>query len=545
MQQQPQSFDFGKIKSFARRRWRWFFVPFIVLLIATAIITTLWPRKYPARCIIFIGATIEQEQIDREAQRYSRHEEVAQDKLERLKAEMLADGNLRELILGGENSARIQGLADNIDTTDLLAVEKKIKRMREKEVTFRMLGNEFIEISYSGKTPQIAQAVLSELFSKFREQQLRESKAGYQEASRIRNQRLRDLKQQIDDAGNQLREFREKNADRLLVTDADDLINQLEETKARLKEIEGELQGKGDKRVFLNERLQDTPEERERSKSYRKSTRRTAFEQASSELEIQLLMLKDQYTEDHPRMKKLQEQINKLKDEMKNEPEELVQREMEKNEAYQKYREQKSDVDIDIMTLEAEQQAKTEIRKQFEDKLSAIPRLKEQEERYVRTMQTYRVSHEEAIKAKEEADKRYTLAEQDKINAFQLRGGVHASPLPDPKATFQVFFGFLFLTLVLSAASVGLREITDQSLKTVDEARDFLALPSLGIVPVIVTPKDRRRKRTVRIILAVAAVLLIAGAIALILTSESFREDVVKAWNWLSDLWDRLTQFIS
>ena len=92
-----------------------------------------------------------------------------------------------------------------------------------------------------------------------------------------------------------------------------------------------------------------------------------------------------------------------------------------------------------MMELEAEQKVKTEQRLQLEDAIGVVPRLKEQEERYSRTISTMSASLEDAIKAKEEAEVRCTLAEQDKIYVYQMRGGVKASPEPDTRLRDLLF----------------------------------------------------------------------------------------------------------
>jgi ferric-dicitrate binding protein FerR (iron transport regulator) len=53
-------------------------------------------------------------------------------------------------------------------------------------------------------------------------------------------------------------------------------------------------------------------------------------------------------------------------------------------------------------------------------------------------------------------------------------------------------------------------EYIDQSFTAVDEARDFLRIPSLGVIPTITTRRDRRRRRAYRVL----SVMLMAGIIA-------------------------------
>ena len=122
--QQSTQFDISKITGFIKRRWKWFLVPFITGLIGTIVLAEAWPwRKYPATCIIDIGATVEEKDIDRELHRYGTLRETnAKDKLEELRSVMLSDERIRDLLVGGRTVGRIEGLAARIDSGDPVAV---------------------------------------------------------------------------------------------------------------------------------------------------------------------------------------------------------------------------------------------------------------------------------------------------------------------------------------------------------------------------------------------------------------------------------------
>lgn len=103
-------------------------------------------------------------------------------------------------------------------------------------------------------------------------------------------------------------------------------MQKLQETRARLFEIVGEVMVKRARREFLNERLQDTPTK------VQWSARREKFEEAIADLEVQLLTSDD--PEDQSRTKKLKDRIARLKEALRTDQKDQPAAQQEPNEAY-------------------------------------------------------------------------------------------------------------------------------------------------------------------------------------------------------------------
>jgi capsular polysaccharide biosynthesis protein len=103
-------------------------------------------------------------------------------------------------------------------------------------------------------------------------------------------------------------------------------------------------------------------------------------------------------------------------------------------------------------------------------------------------------------------------------------------PVKDTKIKIVVLG--LMLGLLTGAGLVGLIEYLDQTFKTIDDAREYLGLTALGVIPAIYTPRDHRRKLWFRVLAVSSAVFVVGVAVAIYLTVPATREYLNMAWMW-------------
>ena len=534
MEHASQKLDLGKYKTmFLRRKW-WGIVPFVALSLATAFTALYWPKKYAAECLLYFGATVQEEEMDPFYKRTPvgmTSEDIAEQKLEQVRNRMLTYNNIKDLIVGSETSEPVRGLADDIDVNDPIELENKYDEIRTS-VYIRLVGTEYIRMYYLGNTPKIALSVVSELVGKFLNSWIGQMQSAHQEVLTQRSVDVENLKRALDQADEKLRQFREQNSKELIMH-PNFLAQSYEETKTRLSAIDAEIAAKRQKLDFLVERIQETPANRETSVTFRRSVKKERLEEEIAEIDIQRLLMKDLYTADHPRVKRFDEQKKLLEDEYERATDERTDIVMEPHPIYDKLREQQSDVELDLRMLEGERAAKQALRAQLESDIDRVPRLQEQESIYEREILSLRDLYTEARKALQEARRRADLAQTNRLNAFQ-RVFQRASPRPDPSMMIKIAIMGMFVSFTLAVAAVIGREYLDQSFTTVDEARDFLRIPSLGIVPVIVTRRDARRRRWHAAIGIATALLIVGAGVAAYFTVEEVKDVLDKAFASLS-----------
>jgi len=473
--------------------------------------------------MLYIGATPAEEEV---ATRIDR-ESMAQNKLQDIRNRMLAYNNIRQLIVGSTTSEPIRGLAEGINVTDEVEIEKLYDEIRS-EVSITLEGHEYILVRYRGKTPQIALSVVSELVDKFLDSWIGTVKSGHLEALERRNEELESLRRRLDTADKKLRQFREQHTKELLTRDPGSLVKSLGKLKERLSEIEWELISKKRKREYLKERLQETPSTKEMSSKYERSVMKLKLEEGIADLKIGLLLMRDKYTPDHPQIKKREIELELLETEREKTQDERTEVTFEANPIYDKFHEAENDVELEIQMLESERASNQALQTELEAEIGKLPLLQERMAKYEREIEGLRLLYSGARQTKADAERRFELARFARINSFQ-KLTIRSSPKPDYSNILKCLGVGLFLTIATAAGAMVGAEYLDQSFTSVDEARDFLRIPSLGVVPVIVTPKDIRRRKILRWI-ACVTVLVLAGAIIVAGVSIPEVREEVGAW---------------
>ncbi|HUT35619.1 MAG TPA: hypothetical protein VNE39_19170 [Planctomycetota bacterium] len=88
----------------------------------------------------------------------------------------------------------------------------------------------------------------------------------------------------------------------------------------------------------------------------------------------------------------------------------------------------------------------------------------------------------------------------------------------------------VMLGLLVGAALIGLVEYLDQTFKSIDDTRDYLGIPALGVIPAIFTPRDHRRKLLFRVLAISSAVFVVGMGVAIYLTVPEIRSYLDMGW---------------
>jgi len=542
MEQSLKKIDFSRYTSILWRRKWWAIIPLFVLIIATVIAALAMERRYAAMATIYIGSTVQEEDADPSVQRLNR-ERLAEEKIEELRNRMLKYDNFMAIAGVSEDPERrvffVDGAARGYDVKNSLLDRERFYQEAMKNTQITKQGHTYVQVTYFGQTPDIAEKVVVTLVDLFINEMVGVVKDAYEDTLRRRQQEVNDLSARLNAADEDLRRYRQQHAEELLLRDADHLTKNLEEATFRLGEIEAELQAHRRKSTFLAERLQEITPQRETSVTFRRSVKRVKLDENIAELEVSMLLMSDQFTDDHPRIRRMQAQIDLLRAEREREEDERTDIVIEPNPVYDKLREEKMDVDLEIQMLESERVALTEQRDRLERDIRRIPLILEQEEKYRRTIDALAENYRSALRAQSEAQLKADLARVAQINAFR-REFVHKSRRPDLSRMFKVAaLGVFFSVGIALAAAVG-AELLDQSFATVDDAREFLRIPSLGVVPVISTQQDTRRRRIRLTIILATAIVILAAVVVACTQIEALGEQATKIYGWFAERLDGL-----
>ncbi|NQT85845.1 hypothetical protein HQ560_03715 [bacterium] len=95
------------------------------------------------------------------------------------------------------------------------------------------------------------------------------------------------------------------------------------------------------------------------------------------------------------------------------------------------------------------------------------------------------------------------------------------------------------LGLMVGVGLTALVEYLDQTFKTIDDARLALGIPALGVVPLIFTPRDYRRRLWFRALATSSAVFVVGVGVAIYLMVPATQDNLALGWEEFKTLMER------
>jgi uncharacterized protein involved in exopolysaccharide biosynthesis len=497
MEQEAQKVDIARYWSVIRRRFGWGAMTAAVLLAATMLIVGLLPKRFTADCLLQIESETEDLMVGSRPQ--AQKEKIA-SVVARTKAIMMARTAAEQVI-------RDTGLVPRERSNDQRAIDLVYKRLY-REVRVEPVGERLVQISYTGSSYQQAEAVLDGLLARFRERVLLEKRRDYRDTWGRNKEEVRQLLSQMEDAGKRYHEFLRQNQEQLPDSKVMKL-QELKELRTRYNEAVRKIEASKEKRDFWDEVMQALPEILPRRLVA--ETRDIIRDRLQTELataRISLVAVRQRYTDDHPLVKMISQQVEMLQEEvMKATQEEGTP--YERNPDYDKARQQRFEAQVDLDTYTSERdeiQKRTQV---LDAQLALMPQVQVRADELNREIDTADKLYKEARKREQEARERWQLI-MSEGGYFTDMSPPRAPQTPETTRTVQIMIAGIILSLVGGLGAMFGVEYIDQSFTAVDEARDFLRIPSLGVIPTITTRRDRRRRRAYRVL----SVMLMAGIIA-------------------------------
>lgn len=398
-----------------------------------------------------------------------------------------------------------------------VGVENLINTMRSHTaVNSRKGAYDLFEITFRDEQPQRAKAVNETMANMFIEDNL-EAVRRHQNASLVFiDAQLEDYKQRLEESEENLRKFKEANLGEMPSQENTVLIgmekHQIELEKIRLALREAHLEEEAIRKQLSEEKPMVVSV----------STQNGASTLEALQAKLANLMVR--YTEQHPEVIQTISDIERLKKQPKASevPKESSDSTISTiNPTYQKLREALMQVTRRISTLKDREQHYEKKIKGYNQKVLAVP-AKEQE--LARLTRDYNVNNgiyqlllqrqAEARVARDldisQRGDRFTVLEPATVPIFPVK----------PNRPKMLVFS-LVLSGMLGAGVLLLRDSLDDSLKSVDEAKAFLQVPVLAIIPDLASAKKLRRRRFWRwIILSIGTTALIALGIYIALNDK-------------------------
>lgn len=363
----------------------------------------------------------------------------------------------------------------------------------------RQLPGFYVSVTFA--RPQTAQQICTEITSMFLEQDARERMGQANETNSFLSQQLVEAKKSLDDQDAKLAQFKRQYLGSLPDQEQSNL-NILTSMNSQLEANMQALSRAQQDKAF-NESLLSQQEATWKAAQSGQRSPETAEEQLRA-LEDQLTTLQARYTDEHPDVIKLKNQIEELKKKLADAPKNDVPEigvtptnAVEPPQIQQLRAKLRQDQIIITDLTRRQGQTQEEIR-QLQARIQSSPVVEQQLKELTRNYQTAQEFYNELLKKRQSAGVAGDLIKQQQSEQFR----VYDPPsLPDkpsfPKKTYFAGGGFGG-GFVLGLGILYLIAITDKSMHTERDVELALKLPVLALLPTLDVTASNRQRATSR-----------------------------------------------
>jgi uncharacterized protein involved in exopolysaccharide biosynthesis len=526
---QVDKVDVRKYVFVLRRRLWWGVIPTVLLIAVFAVICRAVPPKYRSTCVIrsskskiadIIGAGSVGEArtsraiVSEEMLRYDRVMEALADTGVMKEIEQKAEGNQSE-------RTRLQ--------------EELYHRVKNN-THIGSMGSVLIRVSFLGDDRDEAFEILNRLVLTFVEKALERERKDLQSARELAHAELVRAVNELDSIDSRLNRFREDHPG-LFSGGETGKRAQLNKLNEDIDLIERQISSRRRKLDRILEQIESMP------KQIIKEVKKHANPEVE-QYQKQLISLRSQLQTASVRLQPIHPDIIRLKKDIQQTEQALAQAKL-KGEREEFVIEPNKDREKLVMwklELEAALDGDREVlrnlnlrKARLEEEVHAEPALRRQLDRLERDREVALGRYEKARTNFRKIDREFTVRMEGLVS-FSIVAPPRRPHRKDMRHVYKLAIMGLFIAVFSGAAAVAGTEFIDQSFTDVETARDYLRLPSLGVIPNIETPGDRRSWLVRTTAIVIAAVMLIAAAAVSILYVPAVQDALQVVWAVIKDL---------
>lgn len=481
---------------------RWYIIfPFCLSMLAGMYCAVVLPKMYESSTLILV-----QPQRVPESYVQSIVEMDISERINSLSNQILSRTNLERLIkelklFSGSGYKK-------------MFMEDKVNLLRSRvdvEVMANRRQADAFTISYRGKEPEKVMNVVNTLASYFIDQNLKMRENQAIGTSVFLEDELTAMRIRLEKVEESLKEYRKKYMG--------ELPEQLESNLRILDRLQEQLgvqqQRLSEARIHLAS-LQSTSNE---NSNIGRNGANNNFPQQPAGLDSlygQLSEMKTRYTERHPDIIRLKEQIAELEAAIQSDSN--IRRRSDLNRMTPEQRAELLEVNHEIETLQSDIRNTKEEIGIYTKRIENTPKREQELLSLRRDYQNIQRSYDSLLERKLESEIAVNMERKQKGEQFQILDPAQISTTPVEPDMFKLFLLFIGLGFGVGGGIIFLLEFFTQSFKGPDEVEAELNLPVLGTIPQIIKPSTKKWQKVefgLSICSAFIAFILLCGFAAL------------------------------
>ncbi len=343
-------------------------------------------------------------------------------------------------------------------------------------------GSNIIKIGFKSSDPDLCMVVANTAAQVLRDRNFEIKKEGVGGEREFISRQLQRYKSALDSAENALRIFKERHQLTSIDREAEELMRRMTEAEVSLTEVKTQRGAAENKLGTLRHRLAEHREGLDLSVTDIGSPWAQVLRDRLVELNNQFLNLKAQgYPDDHPKLRDIRTNINKVKNELKEKARELILTETASNPIAQieKYVDETVALQIEIESLKAQERELMRALSGYQERLGEMP---DKEYTLARLQREKNVNERIYLMLLERLEQA-KISESKQSDNIRIIDRAHLPKKPiSPNKTLNLTIGIL-LGLLIGIAASFIIEVRNATVDTPEDIERVAQLPVIGTIP--------------------------------------------------------------
>ncbi|MDJ0675332.1 MAG: polysaccharide biosynthesis tyrosine autokinase [Calothrix sp. MO_167.B42] len=481
MESQESFVSFGTYWQILQRRWLAALAVFtFVYIVSLLLFSAIRKTDYEAQGKLLFQRTNTVSALTGVGTELGKLESVAQDRSNPLNTESEVIRSVPVV----QNTIERLALQDNKGAT--LRFKDFLKRLTVKELK----GSDVLQVSYRDENPQIAAEVVNTLMQIYLERNVNSHRQAAQSARKFIEQQLPAAELVVRKAEAKLRQFQEKHQITTLETEANQGVEMLASLQRQIGEVQGRIANTQAQAQVIRNQLRMNTQQGVITTSVSQSRGVQDVLTQVQQLETQLATRRAVLQDNHPEITRLQNNLTALKGILQNRIQQItgtnqpqttqtqISQNLQNGELQQQLTSRLVELESTHQGLTSQLSTLSTLQANYRKHLDRLPKLQQQKRELERQQQAAQSTYALLLQKLPES----RIAENQNLgNARQISPAL----VPDEPASSPMisYVSAGLLGILVALATVYTLEITDKSIRTIDDVRELLGFTILGVIP--------------------------------------------------------------
>ncbi len=523
MENENTQFDINKyLKLILRRKW-FVIIPTVLFSMGSVFYAAVQPDVYESSCTL---------RVERSA---------ALDKLvgvKRVKSVSSVYQVVRQRMLSWQSVIQVIKFLelDKDVVKDDLAGLQKLYRDLVDDTRLSGVGNDLLQITYRGDLPEMNFRIVDGLVTNFMESSLKDARAEASQTLEFIDEDMRRLKKELDESEQDFVRFEEEQLQEIPGSEGSKQFT-LSVKKKELEEMDANLMALNEQLEFIDDREEEESETRVGEVTRIANPKVEHITTQISDLELSINNMRVKYYDEHPRIIGAMKVLESLEKMLEQESEKVISEEkIVSNPVYDQLVQERFNTELTIKTLQ-HNRAKLEGEiVALEKAVKGMPALRQKYAKLERRFNLNRQMYDQRLEQKAKAE----LVKEASLNAsagiFEIVEPARVSYNPLKVVKLKIVGMGIFLGLGLGLGLVLGLDFIDSRFKTVDDVKKYLDIPALGVIPMILTNTEAKRRFKKKIVLSGSMAVFVVITTVVCLVVEPVKRKVNTGFDKLIEL---------